>query len=290
MTTSYFVRPMIHARTSERAAPRPRLFRALGRQDPPLQIEVAGATWRRLEIYKHDSWAATALYARGAARLVCKFNRQQSIAGLPMKWLGRWLARREAAMLLRLRGLAGVPELQYPVQAAGKIVLHAVAHDYVPGRPLRRHERVPDGFFPALRALLARMHERGVAYADLHKRENILVGRDGLPYLIDFQISLGTGPTWPHRTAVMRWFVGLLMRSDDYHLRKHVCSCRPDQSETTALELSLGRPWWIRLHRAVARPLRSVRRQLLVLCGVRKRGGRAESEAFPEVAVREQCG
>ena len=42
--------------------PRPALFRALGRHDPPSEIEVAGDLYRRSSVFKHDSWAATALY------------------------------------------------------------------------------------------------------------------------------------------------------------------------------------------------------------------------------------
>ena len=41
--------------------------------------------------------------------------------------------------------------------------------------------------------MLNAMHERKVAYIDLHKRENILVNERGDPCLIDFQISVA----WP---------------------------------------------------------------------------------------------
>jgi hypothetical protein len=44
------------------AQPRPRVFRALGKADPPEQVEIDGHPYRRVDILKHDSWAATALY------------------------------------------------------------------------------------------------------------------------------------------------------------------------------------------------------------------------------------
>jgi hypothetical protein len=48
--------------------------------------------------------------------------------------------------------------------------------------------------------------------------------------------------------------------------------------------MNLRRPWWIRLHRSVAVPFRTARRQLLVLLGVRRGKGRAHTEHQPEVA------
>src|SRR5215510_10134843 len=69
--------------------PRPSMFRALGHEDPPAIIHVNGVRHRRLEALKHDSWAATAMYAdeRGV-RCACKFNRVHRLVFLPMAWLG----------------------------------------------------------------------------------------------------------------------------------------------------------------------------------------------------------
>ncbi len=91
--------------TSTKGRRRPALFRALGDADPPRRVEIGGARYRRERILKHDSWACTALYAGTAERVICKFNRQQSIFGLPMAWLGRRLARREMAFYQLLSDL-----------------------------------------------------------------------------------------------------------------------------------------------------------------------------------------
>src|SRR5262245_57455230 len=59
--------------------PRPALFRALGKDEPPGEIIVDGQTYRRVTLFKHDSWAATALYQSTEQTIVCKFNRRQDI-------------------------------------------------------------------------------------------------------------------------------------------------------------------------------------------------------------------
>src|SRR5581483_919767 len=161
-----------------------------------------------------------------------------------------------------------------------------VAHDFIPGHPLGERERVGDNFFPDLLALLAEVHRRDIAYVDLHKRENVIVGADGRPYLIDFQISLRLPGWWPANSWLGRAVLRLAQRSDDYHLCKHFARCRPDQCGHGLEAVAASRPWWIRVHRLVARPLRSCRRWLLVKLGVRSGAGKVGSEHFPEEVVR----
>ncbi|MBI2808040.1 MAG: hypothetical protein HYX68_23900 [Planctomycetes bacterium] len=269
---------------SERGKPRPALFRALGKQEPPSFVEIDGETFHLLELFKHDSWAATAIYQGGAKKVVCKFNRQQSVLGFPMKWLGRWLARREAGHYRRLADLPSVPRLCGPVMLNGMELRFAVAHDFVEGHPLGRYEVVGEAFIHELKTAFEEVHRRQMAYVDLHKRENILVGADGKPHLIDFQVSF----MLPEPTGLLgpfqRWFLRQLQWIDNYHLRKHERKLRTSLGEGT--QALPAKPWWIRLHRLVARPLREARRRLLVLLGVRKNQGRATSEHFAEDAVR----
>ena len=52
---------------SERGKPRPALFRALGNHEPPPSVEVDAQTYQLVEVFKHDSWAATAIY-QGSAK------------------------------------------------------------------------------------------------------------------------------------------------------------------------------------------------------------------------------
>src|SRR5947209_8079008 len=116
--------------------PRPPLLRALGRDEPPGEVEIDGQRYRLLRVVKHDSWAATAFYAGQDKQVVCKFNRQQRVGPMPMRWLGRWLARREAHALQLLAGLPGIPAAVGAVTVAGQVQGHAVAHDFIAGRPL----------------------------------------------------------------------------------------------------------------------------------------------------------
>lgn len=265
---------------------RPPLFRALGVNDPPGEVIIDGRPFRRTDIFKHDSWAATALYADPAGRrVVCKFNRTQPALGIELGWLGRRLAARESRILDRLRDLPAVPDPCGPVRLGGRILPNAAARVFIPGHPLARDERVNDDFFPALETTLRAMHARGIAYVDLHKRENVIVGDDGRPYLIDFQI--GFDATHPR----VRWIPGvrsvfeLLCRSDLYHLGKHAARHRPDLYGTAVAD---ARPWWIDLHRTLAVPFRELRRKLLVAAGVRSGKGRVTTEEAPEDAVRRE--
>jgi len=191
------------------------------------------------------------------------------------------LARHEAKLLRMLGDVPNVPNWSGDVHADGAIQRHAVAHVYVPGEPLRKGDRLAPEFFDQLRETLAEMHRRGIAYVDLHKRENILVGDDGRPHLIDFQIGQSL-PTW--------WPVGVLLRvlqrSDEYHLRKHILNFRPELFAGVPTEKILRRPLWIRMHRLVAVPFRTLRRKLLVMAAVRSGRGEAASEVFPEEGVR----
>ena len=275
----------MQATTAGGPRPRPAMFRALGRRDPPETIDIDGEPFAREEILKHDSWAATAIYASATRRAICKFNRESPVAFVPMRWLGRALAARERGFMERLRGVPGVPPGLGAIRVAGAVAPNAVARTFVPGHALGADERVDDAFFPSLAATLAEVHRRGVAHVDLHKRENILVDEAGRPQLIDFQISWGL-PRNRWAAACLRPLLAILQQCDDYHLLKHRLWRRPDQLPNVEADLDRLRPFWIRLHRLVAVPFRTLRRGLLVRLGIRSPSGHAHSEAFPEVAHR----
>ncbi len=265
--------------------PRPKWLKALGLKSPPEILYISGHAYRLQELFKHDSWAATALYGspEGVLRIV-KLHRQSSLLGLPMTWLGRKTARNERILLAQLAGLQGIPALAGPVRetAGGPDLPNAVAREYVAGHPLGNREPVADAFFPELNRLLDEMHYRRTVYVDLHKRENIIVTDRGEPCLIDFQISL-TWPDWLHSGPIFR----ILARSDKYHLMKHWARCRPDQCGIDSIAIQKQIPWWIRGHRMVARPFREFRRRLLVRLGIRSGKGRVETEVFAEHALRD---
>jgi hypothetical protein len=262
---------------------RPSWLKALGSRSLPDTVAIGGVAHRLRETFKHDSWAATGLYEGPSGLLrVVKLHRQAPVFGISMGWLGRRLARHETYLLSALADLKGLPSLAGAVSAEGRLLPNAVARDYIEGHPLGNREAVDDSFYPALRALLHAMHDRHIVYVDLHKRENILVNERGEPCLIDFQISLA----WPRWLPAGPLFA-LMRRSDEYHLMKHWSRSRPEQCGFDEAVLRTRIPWPIRVHRLIARPIREMRRRLLVKLGVRSGKGRVETELFAEHALRQ---
>jgi hypothetical protein len=229
--------------------------------------------YRLVKTFKHDFFAATGLYEGPAGQTVLKINRIVGVCGLPLKWIGRFLGGREARLYELVQDLEGVPRL------IGRFGATGFMHAYVPGHPLGRREEVGDAFFDELATLLRTLHARHIAYVDLNKRQNVLVGDDGRAYLIDFQISLWLPPTGWRGLAPLRWLLKRFQRADMYHLLKHKRRSRPDllteDEERTLSRLSI----WIRLHRLYGRPLTHVRRWLL-----RRLQGRADASVAGSTA------
>ncbi len=257
---------------------RPRLFRALGEQEAPPEIQVDGAQFRHERTIKHDSWAATAVYANAQRRIVCKFNRIEPILFVPCRWLGRWLARRESAMYERLADVPNIAAGFADIYSNGEQLKNAAAHEFIEGHPLSWHDRVADDFFERLRATIEELHRRNIAYVDLNKWENIILDPSGNPWLIDFQISVKLPRFWPLGIVLK-----ILQDVDLYHLAKHASRIRPDLYRP---EDFTGCPAWIRLHRRIANPVRAFRRRLLVRLGIRRDKGKPQSEQFVEEGLR----
>ena len=84
---------------------------------------------------------------------------------------------------------------------------------------------------------------------------------DDRPHLIDFQISHDLHELGD--TFLNRWLLQRLQSEDFYHLLKHKKNLRPDLMSEQELEDSQRRSWFIRIHRAIATPIRKVRRRTL---------------------------
>jgi hypothetical protein len=128
-------------------------------------------------------------------------------------WLARRLCRREARALERLAGLPGTPRLL----AADAATLR---REWIEGEPMQLAQPHDPDYFRAARALLVRLHRRGVAHNDLAKEPNWLVTPGGHPALVDFQLALVA----PRRGRLFR----TLGREDLRHLLKHKRSYCPD--------------------------------------------------------------
>ncbi len=232
-------------------------LRALGGAGLPETFHLAGDDYHLVETFKHDSFAASGLYDSPAGQAVLKMGRSASIFGLPTRWIGRWLVGREVRFYRQVQDLPGVPRL------IDQLSDLAFVHKFVPGHNLLLGEFVNDDFFPTLTQLIDTLHQRGIAYVDLEKRENIIVGDDGKPYLIDFQISW----QWPWRLGrqswLARWLFARFASADRYHLAKHRRRCRPDLMLPEELVQSRKVGPIIRLHRILFRPLTLLRRRVL---------------------------
>ena len=281
------IRAMANPTTSRPVRKRPPLLKALGRSEPPESVQIAGVAYHHLETVKHDSWAATAIYADAAdTRIICKFNRMQPIFGLPMAWLGRMLARREVGFLRRLADVELVPQALGAVFDETGELKNVAARFYIAGDVFRVREQVTPQFFADLKQLLADLHDHDMAYVDMHKRENIIVDKKGRPHLIDFQVSVGLSPKGKGKRRLARYFLSHLQETDNYHYRKHYARCLGDTLTPEELKTYLEPPGFIRAHRKIAVPLRSLRRRLLVLMKVRDESGMARGELVPEEAFR----
>ena len=101
--------------------------------------------------------------------------------------VGRFLIWRESKAYRRLRGITGAPVFYRVIDGL------ALVTEEIPGRSLENLEKeikLPDSFFEALKELVTRVHDNGLAHCDLKRAPNTLLGDDGLPYIIDWAASI----------------------------------------------------------------------------------------------------
>lgn len=128
------------------------------------------------------------LLEEGGRRAVVKDYRPNGF--LFRHTVGRFLVWRERKAYRRLRGLEGVPAL-YAVIDGLALVMEEIDGEPVEG--LEKEGRLTDRFFRDLEALVRAFHARGLAHCDLKRAPNILLGRDGRPYLVDWSAALFAG-------------------------------------------------------------------------------------------------
>lgn len=240
---------------------------ALGRRNLPDRIEVKGLPYQRRKVFKDDFFAVTALYEGETGKVILKVHRQASFLLVPLTWVGRLLAAREWDAFHRLADVEGVP---HAIERWGRT---GIVREYIEGVPLQRGEHVPDEFHAQLRSVVEAIHAHDMAYVDLEKCENVLVGDDGRPYLFDFQISWYLpgrwgGELWPAR-LLRRWF----QEGDRYHLVKLQRRTRPDQLTAEQLTASYRKPWYVQVHHRLTRPLTWCRRRILDRVAPRRKPG-----------------
>ena len=101
--------------------------------------------------------------------------------------IGRFLVWRESRAYSKLRGLKGIATL-YRVIDGQALVL-----EEIPGRALKKHQKeigISGAFFDALEGIVEGFHGRGLAHCDLKHVGNVILGRDGMPYIVDWAASI----------------------------------------------------------------------------------------------------
>lgn len=126
----------------------------------------------------------------------------------PAQWLRRRMLRNEHRIYQRLAGFPGAPRC-YGILAGRYLVL-----EYVEGIPMRQAEiRDRETFFAALFEHIHELHRRGVAHADLKRKDNLLVVDGRRPCLIDFGVAVVYKPGW----HPLNHFLFELARQFDYN-------------------------------------------------------------------------
>ncbi len=237
---------------------------ACGKEGLPKEINCLGSRYGLEKVLKHDFFAATGLYRaiegpnpECGEKVILKFGRRHHFLYIPMSWMGWLVSHHEYCTLVRLKDVERIPKI------LGRYKRTGFFYRYIEGCSLDEKPKLPKDFFEKLRGTLEQIHSRGVVYFDLNKRGNILLGDDGLPYLIDFQISVMVPSRLFLFKGLTRRFLQSLQKADIYHLYKHKRKLQPEELTPEEEKLSRHVSLLIRVHRAIAHPFRLTRRAFL---------------------------
>ncbi|MDY6839138.1 MAG: hypothetical protein SWH78_14330 [Thermodesulfobacteriota bacterium] len=150
-------------------------------------LKLSDLSKKRCMLLRHGSHTRPALWVvkeHGVRAVVKDFSRGKLFyRGI----IGRFLVWRERKAYRKLRGLRGIPALY------GVIDGLALVLEEIPGKRLKKHKgdtALSKAFFDALEETIEDFHRRGVAHCDLKNASNILVGNDGMPYIVDWAASI----------------------------------------------------------------------------------------------------
>ncbi len=241
-------------------------FYALYGEELPKTIMLGEIPYTHKKTFKYDFFAGTGLYERaddakddGHKQIIVKIYRLRPFFLLPMRWIGQLSVRHEARLYQKVDSIQGVPKF------AGLVGKTGFAHEFIPGKQLSKSDAVNDTFFDELEKIIENIHKRKVAYVDLNKPENIILGTNQKPYLVDFQISFTHERNWPILRNINSLILTQLQMEDRYHFAKHKRKLRPDLLTPEDYALTYKRSIPIRIHRLISRPYFAIRHVLMDL-------------------------
>ncbi|MBX3120549.1 MAG: hypothetical protein KF784_15935 [Fimbriimonadaceae bacterium] len=224
----------------------------------PPELEICGNRYLFDKVLKEDFFSVNVLYRDDAGLgMVLKCTDFRFLLGFCFKPLACMLSRHEWKMYSLLQGVPGIPRL------GPRIGWNGLCHEFIEGHTLYEHKRgdiLPDEFFDRLLDLMRALHSRSIIHLDSNKRGNIIVGDDGLPYIIDFQISLCFGKLNGPFRAWKRGLFGALVREDIYHIYKRKQHLAAHLMSDEELALSVRSAANARMKRWVGDPYRKVKR------------------------------
>ena len=159
-----------------------------------ITAKLAGQTPVRTLPGRNGTKADVLVYETEGRRIAVKDYGKRAF--LSRHLIGRFLVRRECAAYEAARGAPGLPPY------LGRVSPFALATGWIDARPLsdRSGEILPDAVFDRLDAILAGLHERGVALADLHHRD-VLLSDDGEVHVVDLAAAVASGPFFTRAAA-----------------------------------------------------------------------------------------
>jgi len=150
--------------------------------EPELETWIVDNLYRQGRVIGHGYQAIVRELASPAGRLVIKSPHSNAF----LAWFGNGAIRREAQVYDRLAGIPGIPR-SYGLVSNRHLVLEHIDGPTLRSAASKLTDR--ERFFARLKATVQAMHAAGIAHSDLKRKENIVVGPDETPFLIDFGIA-----------------------------------------------------------------------------------------------------
>jgi serine/threonine protein kinase len=150
-------------------------------------LKLSSLTENHCEVLRHSSNTRPVVWVVEEKRVRTVVKDFSNSKFLYRNVIGRFLIWRERRAYETLKGLKGIPTYY------GVIDGLALALEEIPSRPLKKHNKnikLSDTFFDDLKNIVDSFHKRGLAHCDLKNGANVLVGRNGRPYIVDWSASI----------------------------------------------------------------------------------------------------